>query len=73
MIEVGVGIVATCLPTLGPLLFESHSAYTSLKATLSGFVPLLGKDTVSEKASFTRRDSEADNSPPHTPTTHQMV
>lgn len=76
MVEVGVGIVATCLPTFGPILFESHAALSSLRTTLSGFVPLLGKDTDSEKPSYQRQESvsgDAESAATYSPSMRHMV
>ena len=59
VVELGVGIIATCMPAFSPLFFESEAALWSLKATLSGFAPLIGKDYVSEKSRETNRQDSA--------------
>lgn len=77
MVELGVGIVATCMPTFSPLFFESEAALWSLKSTLSGFVPLVGKDYTSEKSQATQRGgSDADRAESGVsrgPSTHSAV
>ena len=42
MLEVDLAMVASCMPTFGPLVFETHSALESLRKTMSGFLPLSG-------------------------------
>ena len=65
-------MVATCLPALGPLVFEAESVFSSLRSTLSGFLPLIGNDSGSEKIPI-HRPSTGNSDANKALETHEMA